>query len=246
MSNIERSQFMQLTKPKMIIFDAGRTLINYKEINIRKGTEAYYPYIISNPHQYTVEEIEKYDDEIFGSFDLCRENRFEIPMENKLRLLFDLLEIQFSISLNEVAKIEWEEDPVIEAVNHAADLLHWLNGAKIRTAVISNCDYSGNLLQEKLNKIFPENQFEFVIASSDYGVMKPNHYIFQAGIVKSGLEAKDIWYVGDKVAVDVLGSKAAGMTPVLYKNPRNTYEEIPENVIVVDDLMKIASLLTQQ
>lgn len=237
---------MQLTKPKMIIFDAGRTLINYKEINIRKGIEAYYPYIISNPHQYTVEEIEKYDDEIFGSFDPCRENRFEIPVKNKLRLLFDLLEIQLSISLNEVAKIEWEENPVIETVNHAADLLHWLNGAKIRTAVISNCDYSGKLLQEKLNKIFPENQFEFVIASSDYGVMKPNRYIFQAGIVKSGLEAKDIWYVGDKVAVDVLGSKAAGMTPVLYKNPRNTYGEILEDVIVVDDLMKIASLLTQQ
>lgn len=237
---------MQLTKPKMVIFDAGRTLMNYKEINIRKGIEAYFPYIISNPHNYSIEEIEKQDDEIFGIFDLCRENRFEIPMENKLRLLFDLLELQFSISLNEVAKIEWEEDPVIETVNHAADLLHWLNGAKIRTAVISNCDYSGNLLQEKLNKIFPENQFEFVIASSDYGVMKPNRYIFQAGIVKSGLEAKDIWYVGDKVAVDVLGSKAAGMTPVLYKNPRNTYQEIPENVIVVDDLMKIASLLTQQ
>lgn len=237
---------MQLTKPKMVIFDAGRTLMNYKEINIRKGIEAYFPYIISNPHNYSIEEIEKQDDEIFGIFDLCRENRFEIPMENKLRLLFDLLELQFSISLNEVAKIEWEEDPVIETVNHAADLLHWLNGAKIRTAVISNCDYSGNLLQEKLNKIFPENQFEFVIASSDYGVMKPNRYIFQAGIVKSGLEAKDIWYVGDKVAVDVLGSKAAGMTPVLYKNPRNTYQEIPENAIVVDDLMEIASLLTQQ
>lgn len=234
---------MQLIKPKMIIFDAGRTLINYKEINIRKGIEAYYPYIISNPHQYTVEEIKKYDDEIFGSFDPCRENRFEIPMENKLRLLFDLLEIQFSISLNEVAKIEWEEDPVIEAVNHAADLLHWLNGAKIRTAVISNCDYSGNLLQEKLNKIFTENQFEFVIASSDYGVMKPNRYIFQAGIVKSGLEAKDIWYVGDKVEVDALGSKAAGVTPVLYKNPRNTYEEIPEDMIAIDDLMEIAELI---
>ena len=176
---------MQLTKPKMVIFDAGRTLMNYKEINIRKGIEAYFPYIISNPHNYSIEEIEKQDDEILGIFDLCRENRFEIPVENKLRLLFDLLEL--------------EEDPVIETVNHAADLLHWLNGAKIRTAVISNCDYSGNLLQEKLNKIFPENQFEFVIASSDYGVMKPNRYIFQAGIVKSGLEAKDIWYVGDKV-----------------------------------------------
>lgn len=237
---------MQLTKPKMIIFDAGRTLINYKEINIRKGIEAYFPYIISNPHNYSIEEIEKQDDEIFGMFDLCRENQFEIPMENKLRLLFDLLEIQFSISLNEIAKIEWEEDPVIEAVSHAAELLCWLNENNIRTAVISNFDYSRNLLEAKLKEIYPDNQFEFVIASSDYGVMKPNRYIFQAGIVKSGLEAKDIWYVGDKVAVDALGSKAAGMTPVLYKNPRNTYEEIPEDVIVVDDFMKIASLLTQQ
>lgn len=220
--------------------------MNYKEINIRKGIEAYFPYIISNPHNYSIEEIEKQDDEIFGIFDLCRENRFEIPVKNKLRLLFDLLEIQLSISLDEVAKIEWEEDPVIEAVNHAAELLRWLIEKKIKTAVISNIDYSGTLLKEKLKEIFPENQFEFVIASSDYGVMKPNRYIFQAGIVKSGLEAKDIWYVGDKVAVDVRGSKAAGMTPVLYKNPRNTYQEIPENAIVVDDLMEIASLLTQQ
>lgn len=230
----------------MVIFDAGRTLMNYKEINIRKGIEAYFPYIISNPHNYSIEEIEKQDDEIFGIFDLCRENRFEIPVKNKLRLLFDLLEIQLSISLDEVAKIEWEENPVIEAVNHAAELLRWLIEKKIKTAVISNIDYSGTLLKEKLKEIFPENQFEFVIASSDYGVMKPNRYIFQAGIVKSGLEAKDIWYVGDKVAVDVLGSKASGMTPVLYKNPRNTYQEIPENAIVVDDLMEIASLLTQQ
>lgn len=195
---------------------------------------------------YSIEEIEKQDDEIFGIFDLCRENRFEITVKNKLRLLFDLLEIQLSISLDEVAKIEWEENPVIEAVNHAAELLRWLIEKKIKTAVISNIDYSGTLLKEKLKEIFPENQFEFVIASSDYGVMKPNRYIFQAGIVKSGLEAKDIWYVGDKVAVDVLGSKASGMTPVLYKNPRNTYQEIPENAIVVDDLMEIASLLTQQ
>ena len=47
---------MQLTKPKMVIFDAGRTLMNYKEINIRKGIEAYFPYIISNPHNYSIED----------------------------------------------------------------------------------------------------------------------------------------------------------------------------------------------
>ena len=33
-------------KPKMIIFDAGRTLLDYREINILKGKEALMPYII--------------------------------------------------------------------------------------------------------------------------------------------------------------------------------------------------------
>ena len=55
---IERNTTYAVNKTENDYFDAGRTLINYKEINIRKGIEAYYPYIISNPHQYTVEEIE--------------------------------------------------------------------------------------------------------------------------------------------------------------------------------------------
>ena len=99
--------------------------------------------------------------------------------------------------------------------------------------------------KNKLNLLFDllENQFEFVIASSDYGVMKPNRYLFQAEIVKSGLEAKDIWYVGDKVAVDVRGSMEAGMTPVLYKSSKNSYGELPGNLLVVDDLMEIAKLI---
>lgn len=50
--------------------------------------------------------------------------------------------------------------------------------------------------KNKLKLLFDllENQFEFefVIASSDYGVMKTNWYLFQAEIVKSGLEAKEI------------------------------------------------------
>ena len=76
--------------------------MNYKEINIRKGIEAYFPYIISNPHNYSIEEIEKQDDEILGIFDLCRENRFEIPVKKKLRKIFEQLEIKLSISLVEL------------------------------------------------------------------------------------------------------------------------------------------------
>ena len=37
--------------------------------------------------------------------------------------------------------------------------------------------------------------------------------------------------------VDVEGSRAVGMTPVLYKFERNTYGELPEGLIVIDDML---------
>ncbi len=93
--------------------------------------------------------------------------------------------------------------------------------------------------------LYPNNKFEFVIGSSDYGVRKPTKNIFDLGISKSGLKAEDIWYVGDKVQVDVEGSKAVGMTPVLYMNERNTYDEIPESTIVIDDLLKLMDYISE-
>ena len=37
----------------------------------------------------------------------------------------------------------------------------------------------------------------------------------------------------------VEGNKAVGMTPVLYMNERNTYDEIPKDTIVIEDLLKL-------
>ncbi len=120
-----------------------------------------------------------------------------------------------------------------------------MNQLGIRTAVISNIDFSASLLKERLDLLYPNNKFEFVIGSSDYGVRKPTKNIFDLGISKSGLKAEDIWYVGDKVQVDVEGSKAVGMTPVLYMNERNTYDEIPESTIVIDDLLKLMDYISE-
>jgi len=119
-----------------------------------------------------------------------------------------------------------------------------LNEMQIRTAVISNIDFSVSLLKERLDALYPNNQFEFVIGSSDYGVRKPAKYLFELGIMKSGLAPKDIWYVGDKIRTDVEGSSAVGMTPVLYMNERNSYEHIPENIIAINDMLKLLDYLT--
>ena len=226
-------------QPKMVIFDVGRTLLEYSEFDSLKGVRALMPYISENPHDLTAEEIDQRTNEIFALFDESRKQLFEVPEKTILTLVYDVLGLKFSISIDEIERIIWSEDVVKVPIPHAKELLNRLHEMGIQTAVISNIDFSGDLLRQTLNQIFPNNHFQFVIASSDYGVRKPNYYIFDAGITRSNLSPTDIWYVGDKVKVDVEGSRAVGMTPVLYKFERNKYGELPEGLIVIDDMIDL-------
>ena len=226
-------------QPKMVIFDVGRTLLEYSEFDSLKGVRALMPYISENPHDLTAEEIDQRTSEIFALYNESRKQLFEVPEKTILTLVYDVLGLKFSISIDEIERIIWTEDVVKVPIPHASELLDKLHEMGIRTAVISNLDFSGDLLRNTLNELFPHHHFEFVIASSDYGVRKPNYYIFDAGITRSKLLPADIWYVGDKVKVDVEGSRAVGMTPVLYRYEKNTYGEFPEDLIIIDDLLDL-------
>ena len=56
-------------------------------------------------------------------------------------------------------------------------MLDFLNQHGIRSAVISNLLWSGAALTERLNRLLPNNQFEFVMTSSDYFMRKPNRIL---------------------------------------------------------------------
>lgn len=83
-------------------------------------------------------------------------------------------------------------------------------------AIVSNCSSSGRTLEHELAKHRLAGFFRFVMASSDYGVRKPHPGLFSAAAGKLGLEAKDIWFVGDRLEFDVTGARAAGMPAVWF------------------------------
>ena len=232
-----------MKKPKMIIFDAGRTLIDYVSVDTLKGVRALMPYIASNPRNLTAEQIDTITNQTFDHFEMARKQLFEVPVPIILKLAYERMGIGLRISMEEAERVIWTEDAVIEAVAGSREMLAALNGMGIRTAVISNLDFSGCLLQQRLKDLFPDNRFEFVIASSDYGIRKPAVLLFEAGIAKSGLNPENIWYVGDKVQVDVAGSRVSGMMPVLYKFARNSYGELPDDLIAIDDYSKLVDIL---
>jgi putative hydrolase of the HAD superfamily len=56
---------------------------------------------------------------------------------------------------------------------------------------------------------------DFVVASAVVGASKPHREIFLYALGRAGVRAEDTVYVGDSYLADVLGSRAAGLHPVL-------------------------------
>ena len=97
-------------------------------------------------------------------------------------------------------------------------MLDYLSSNGIRSAVISNIGWSGNALCERLNRLLPNNRFEFVIASSEYMFRKPEPLLFELALRKAELNAGEVWYCGDNPQADIEGASGLGIFPVWYDN----------------------------
>jgi putative hydrolase of the HAD superfamily len=56
---------------------------------------------------------------------------------------------------------------------------------------------------------------DFVVASAVVGSSKPHRDIFLYALGRAGVQAHETVYVGDSYLADVLGSRGAGLHPVL-------------------------------
>ncbi len=207
--------------PKMILFDYGQTLVNEKKFDGVRGTEAVLQYAIENKHHKTAKDIQKVADSIneeLGRFDPKRRHLFQIEVPNYMftSYLYESQGIKLSLSPNEIDKIFWDAAAPGTATEGITDFLAFLMQQNIRTGVISNISYSGMALEERINSIIPNNQFEFVIASSEYMFRKPNKKIFELALEKAKLSKEDVWYIGDQYECDIVGASNTGIFPIWY------------------------------
>lgn len=61
--------------------------------------------------------------------------------------------------------------------------------------------------------------FSFLVVSSRLGVTKPDPHVFDMALRRIDVDAAHAVYVGDTYVKDVLGARAAGITPVLLDRP---------------------------
>jgi FMN phosphatase YigB (HAD superfamily) len=95
--------------------------------------------------------------------------------------------------------------------------LQTLAATGTRLGIVSNADglIGQRLAELEILQVGPGAgvEVECVIDSGAVGVMKPDPRIFHIALDALGLNATDVWYVGDMPGIDVVGARAAGIRP---------------------------------
>lgn len=207
-----------LTYPKMIIFDYGQTLLYEPDFDTLRAEKELFKYIKTNKYGITAEEVNDFTQKVFAEVGVARTNGLEIHERQFQRFVYEYLGIEFSISYEEAEPIFWNAVSIGAVMPNADKMIDYINAKGIRSGVISNIGWSGKALTDRINRLLPNNRFEFIIASSDYMFRKPNRLLFELALRKAGLDAKDVWYCGDNPQADVGGSAQVGIFPVWYDN----------------------------
>ena len=229
-----------MKKPKMIIFDYGQTIIAEGSFVGLNGTAAVMQYASRNRYNLTPEQVQAEAVEVIREMKGRDQNtkggkNVEIPNHMFTSYLYESLGITIDLTSAEIDRVFWDAASPGRPTEGFPEFLQFLWKQGIRTAVLSNISYDGNVVRERINRLLPDNHFEFILPTSEYLFRKPNPRIFRLALEKADLAPEDVWYIGDNYRWDVEGSRDAGMFPVWYKGDVD-YEQDDH-----DDVLKVMS-----
>jgi putative hydrolase of the HAD superfamily len=137
------------------------------------------------------------------------------------------------------------EARVLEAYEEAAEVLAVLRARGVALAICSNWDWD---LAEAVEEAGLTDSVDVIVSSAWAGARKPHPRIFEHTLEKVGVRAAEVLFVGDTFGPDVVGPRAAGMTPVYLRREGHWPDDTAptdlstEDVIVASDLRDLLEL----
>ena len=209
--------FAAQAKPRFIIFDYGETLAHEDGFYPDRGFAALLPHAVKNPRQVNADTLLT---AFAGCFKQLRLDAHaigvEIPNCKRWKWLFEMFDLEFSLPEQQLENIFWDAAAPCVPTPGMVELLSILREKDVGTGVVSNMGFSGTALKRRLDRLFPEHSFRFVMSSADYVLRKPNLRLFELAVKKTGCMPHEIWFAGDNPAMDIVGAAASGLTPVYY------------------------------
>jgi putative hydrolase of the HAD superfamily len=205
-----------ISKPKMIMFDFGDTILKSTKTNFLEGTRRILE-ISENPKGATAEEIQELADRLIQEVYVCRDQQLlEMSCQSFDRYIYEYHGVKLIRPLAELERVFWDVAFTWTPTEGILNLFEYMDNAGIRKGIISNISFTGDLLRHELSKQMPDVSFDFIIASVDYCFRKPSPRLFELALKKAGLSCSEVWYAGDRHEYDVKGAVASKLHPVWY------------------------------
>lgn len=135
---------------------------------------------------------------------------------------------------------EWATNHHFEMYDDVGPVMRALRARGLTVGVISNSHRSLAAFQEH----FGLNGFiHAAVSSFEHGYMKPHPSIFEAALLRAGVEAGRSVMVGDSLKADVEGALAAGMRGVLLRRSGEMPDRLPDGVPVIRTLAELEGLI---
>lgn len=113
----------------------------------------------------------------------------------------------------------------VRAVSGARELLAYLRGRGIRTALICDTGFTpGRVVRKLLAQHGLLELLELTVFSDEIGVCKPHPLAFESALQGLGVTAQGAVHVGDLRRSDVAGARAAGMASVRFNGQHDDHD----------------------
>ena len=231
-----------VSKYKHIFFDLDRTLWDFDaaaEVAFERIYEQYHLKDLGIPSAHEFHEVYHplneqlwvlYRADKITKDDLNR-TRFMKPLEH-----YGIHDTALADHLSE-DYVYWSPR-IVRLVSGTMELLDYLK-PKYHLHLITNGFQE--VQHTKLNGSGLEPYFETLTVSEEVGVKKPNPEIFHYALRKAHATAEESLMIGDEMAVDIDGARAAGMDTVFF-NPNGENDE-GERTFEVRSLKEIMQIL---
>ncbi len=209
-----------MQRPKMLLFDYGNTLVYEPSFDREAGFRAVLEHCTANPRAADAATLAAaYAPVLEKLMSASRSAEADIMDMCVKRMLYEELGLRFSLDPVRLERVFWDAAGPGKPMPGIGAFLAELEARGIRSAVLSNMNFREENLKERIDRYLPENHFEFVLCSCEYGTRKPAPGFFRLALVKAGLEPEEVWYCGDNPRADILGAHQAGLFPVHYVCP---------------------------
>ena len=229
-------------KYKHIFFDLDRTLWDFDaaaEVAFERIYEKYHLQELGIPNAHEFHEVyhplnerlwELYREDKITK-DYLNRTRFVLPLEH-----YGIHDTDLADHLSE-DYVYWSPR-IVRLVPGTMELLDYLK-PKYHLHLITNGFQE--VQHTKLSGSGLEPYFETLTVSEEVGVKKPNPEIFHYALQKAHATAEESLVIGDEMAVDIDGARAAGIDQIFF-NPSGK-EVIGERTFEVRSLVEIKEIL---